>query len=214
MVKQKNASTEQSTVKVRIIDFEMSGSDQSLQESLQTIAAALSRGGQTIQVSRQLTARAAQALNGSSAAAQEEPAEQVDDEETADIQDAQPRAVRKSAAPRKLPPVKILSGISFTDVDPPLKDFFESKNPGKNATAAYLVVAYWYKHVRGIEDLTPDHFHTAFRQVGFPTPKNVLTTMRELRRSSDGRLMAGSTPGTTAIHHLGENSVDGMGKGE
>lgn len=216
MVTKKNIPGDQSTVKVRIIDFELSGSDDSLRESLQTIAAAFNGGSQRVQVTRQSSGRTAQLGNAQTQPGDDPDLQEEDETTETDIQDVQsrPASTRKPAASRKPPPVKVLSGISFTDVEPPLKAFFEAKNGAKNATAAYLVVAYWYKHHRGIEDLTPDHFHTAFRQVGFPTPRNIMTTIGELRRSSDGRLMAGAAPGTTAIHHLGENHVDALGKAD
>ena len=201
-------------VKFRVFEFEMDGSDESIQDTMKTLAAALTRGGHgSVPVTRRLKPDAAAALAGAAAEADADD-ESTDEEDENHVEDAivKPTSERKASAPRKPPVVKVLPGISFTDVEPTLKAFYESKNPGKNITANYLVVAYWYKNHRGIEDLTADHFHTAFRQVGFNTPRNAMQPIRDLRNSRDGRMMGGTAPGTSAIHHLGENYVNDMNK--
>ncbi|TXH30935.1 MAG: hypothetical protein E6Q94_08865 [Burkholderiaceae bacterium] len=204
-------SSEQSTVKVRIIDFEMSGSDQSLQESLQTIAAAFSGGGQRVQVSRPAP-RAQLAVKPAAEAELESEGEQGAEADDS-VQDVQPRAVAASTRkPTKPPVVKVLDGINFTDTDPTLKDFYESKNPTSDL-AKYLVVAYWYKNMRGLPDLTPDHFHTAFRALKVATARNALQPIRDLRSSRNGKFAAGAERGTCTIHHIGETFVEEMGKG-
>jgi hypothetical protein len=215
MASKKPTQTEQSTVKVRIIDFEMSGSDQSLQESLQTIAAAFSRGGQTVQVSRRIST---QNNNGLNNAATAESIDSVSDEQDETVIE-EPKIIasparKSSSGSRKPPVVKVVHNVSFTDASPTLKEFYESKNPGKIVLSNYLVIAYWYKHYCGIEELTADHFHTAFRHVGFPTPKDARQPMRDLKNSRDGRMMSGPAPHTAIISHLGENTVDAMNKAD
>lgn len=201
-------------VKFRVFEFEMDGSDDSIQDTMKTLAAALTRGGQGgVPVARRLKAEPSGASTGNIPDVEEElEVEDEADESPIDDVVAKPLKERKSAAPRKSTPVKILPDISFTDVSPTLKEFVDQKRPGKAAPNNYLVVAYWYKHHRGIEDITVDHYHTAFREIGFATPKFAMAPIRELCRSSDGRLMVGSIPGTTKIHHLGENHVDAMNK--
>ncbi len=207
---------EQSTVKVRIIDFEMSGSDQSLQESLQTIAAAFSGGNQRVQVSRALpTGTPTSNDKAHSKGSSNEPAVDGDEiEQGEDVQDVQPRAVSSAQRrPVKAVTVKVLTGINFTDTDPTLQDFYKTKNP-TSELAKYLVVAYWYKHTRGISNLTVDHFHTAFRALKLPTPKDALQPLRDLRANRNGKMQTGDVKGTFAIHHLGETAVEQMGNGD
>lgn len=213
MATRKIPSSEQSTVKVRIIDFEMSGNDQSLQESLQTLAAAFSNGNQRIQVSRTTSPRS----QISNAKEPEDLKHDSDDEgervQEDDVQDVQPRtSITAARKPPKSPSVKVLEGINFTDTQPTLKEFYESKNPSTDLSK-YLVVAYWYKNTREISDLTVDHFHTAFRALKVATPKNALQPIRDLRNSRNGKMQGGSTKGTAAIHHLGETFVEEMGSG-
>lgn len=214
MAKAPPRTTGNAKVKFRVFEFEMDGSDDSIQDTMKTLAAALTRGGHgAVPITRRLKAETPATLaNGEAQAEEEHDGEEHAEDAGVDDAVVKPAKERKPAAPRKAMPVKVLPGISFTDVDPTLKDFYESKNPGKNITANYLVVAYWYKNHRGIEELTVDHFHTAFRQVGFPTPRNAIQPIRELRNSRDGRLMGGAAPNSCIIHHLGENYVDAMNK--
>lgn len=214
MASKKPTQTEQSTVKVRIIDFEMSGSDQSLQESLQTIAAAFSRTGQTVQISRRLPSSGSSALDNSvGAESADESQLNADDGVIENEKPAPTPAKRSSSGSRKPPALKIVHDVSFTSSSPTLKEFYEDKNPGSVVLLNYLVVAYWYKHHGGIEELTADHFHTAFRHVGFPTPKDARQPMRDLKNSRNGKMMGGTAPHTAIISHLGENAVDALNKG-
>jgi hypothetical protein len=211
MVTKKQVLSEQSTVKVRIIDFEMSGSDQSLQESLQTIAAAFSRGNQTVQVSRRLPNLGTEISQGATSV---NPDGISDSQDELAVEDIKPAASveRRSHSPRKPPVVKVLNDIIFTQAEPTLKQFYEKKRPGKVIKTTYLVVGYWFKHFGETEELTVDHFHTAFRHIGFATPKDALQPMRDLKNPRDGRMMNGKAPNTAVINHLGENFVDAMNK--
>lgn len=107
--------------------------------------------------------------------------------------------------------MKVLDGINFTDTDPTLRDFYDEKKPSSDLSK-YCVVAYWYKNYRGIPDLTPDHFHTAFRFLKVPTPKNALQPIRDLRHSRNGKFSGGAMKGTCTIHHIGETFVEQMGQ--
>jgi len=200
-------SGEQASVKVRIIDFEMSGSDESLRESLQTLAAALGRG-QAMQVARALPPRQGRPVATIDGTVNEEVVEEEDEtpEDT-----VVPRAARRAPSQRKPTSVSVLPDINFSDVTPTLKDFYQQKHPDSDLSR-YLVVAYWYKHHRGINDLTVDHIHTAFRALGVGTPRNAIQPVRDLRNARNGKLTAGSSKGTFAIHHLGETAVEQMGR--
>jgi hypothetical protein len=213
MAKQPQRTGGVGKVKVRVFEFEMDGSDESIQDTMKTLAAALTSGGHNNAAPRRLKAEASPPLpNGTGESLDDVQLNDAGDEEDVDDVVPRPATDRKPAAPRKPIQVKILPDINFTDVKPTLKEFYDAKKPGKVLSANYLVVAYWYKHHRKIEELTVDHFHTAFRHVGFPTPKNVILTIRELRNSRDGRLMGGEAPNSCKIHHLGENFVDAMPK--
>lgn len=201
----KYQGTDQASVKVRIIDFEMSGNDESLQESLQTLAAALTRG-QSMHVTRALPPKQARVGATIDLAPEEDP-EEDSEELAADL----PRTPRKATStPRRPTAVSVLDGINFSDVTPTLKDFYNQKRPDSDLSR-YLVVAYWYKHYRGIAELTVNHIHTAFRALQISTPRNATQPIRDLRAARNGKFAAGSSRGTFTIHHLGEAAVESMG---
>lgn len=184
-------------VKIRLVEFEVEGNDQSIQESLKSIAAALNRGAPSSAVkAKYLTSR-----NEADEELEEEQFEDVDDDEEV-IESVSTRVPR---APKKTPTPNILD-VNFADVSPTLKEFVAEKSP-KLVLHKYLVIAYWYKHTRGIADLTQDHFFTAFRHLQWTVPKDPQGPIRDLRHKRRTQMGAGSTPGTSTINHIGENIV-------
>ena len=195
MAKQTKAPEKVGRVKIRLVEFEVEGSDQSIQESLKSIAAALNRGASP--------SAARPMYIGSGNQSEEEFDEELEEgEEEGVIESTSTRVPR---TPRKAPTPNILE-INFTDVSPTLKEFVAQTTP-KQVLQKYLVVAYWYKHTRGITDLAQDHFFTAFRHLQWTVPKDPSGPIRDLRHKRRTQMGAGSTPGTSTINHIGENIV-------
>ena len=72
----------------------------------------------------------------------------------------------------------------------------------------YLVVAFWLKTYKQIDEININHIYTAFKIVSWPIPASVVQPMRELAASRDGRFSKGQERGSYAINHLGENAVN------
>lgn len=196
-------------VKFRVIEFELEGSDASLQESLRSLATALNRGN-GIPVSRQLKAPGIRSLTDDAELGSQEAPET---EEIIESEDAEP-AVPRPASPKRQAKVvtyDILTDVVFDDVHPTFKEFALEKAPPKDLTK-YLVVAYWFKHYKKQPDVTPAHFYTAYRLMGWKVPRDPAQPMRELRSSRDNRLSKGAEPGSSVINQIGENAVDQLGK--
>jgi hypothetical protein len=195
-------------IKFRVIEFELDGSDHSLQESLKSLSAALGRGFAPGSAARkavryEVPADAAEVADG-------EPEEESDDEEAVDEAREAARP-KKAAGPKKITPVKLLSSLKLDEVSPTLAEFAASKAPDSEG-AKYLVIAYWFKYHGGIEDLTPDHFFTAYRHIGWITPKDPVAPIHYLRHRRRTQFSPGAAPGTSAINHVGERVVQQMGK--
>lgn len=195
MAKQTKATEKVGRVKIRLVEFEVEGNDQSIQESLKSIAAALNRG---------TSPSAARPMYiGSGNQSEEEFDEELEEgEEEGVIESSSTRVPRTT---RKAPTPNILE-INFTDVSPTLKEFVAQTTP-KQVLQKYLVVAYWYKHTRGIADLAQDHFFTAFRHLQWTVPKDPAGPIKDLRHKRRTQMGPGSTPGTSTINHIGENIV-------
>lgn len=199
-------------VKIRVIEFEVEGSDATMQESLKSITAALNRGMTAspppARNVRYVPPPAVSQLDGADhGEADAEAAESA-------VEDAQevraPAVARKTTTPRKLPTPKVIE-VSFSDVSPTLKSFAAEKKP-ENDLKRYLVVAYWFKHFKSITDLTADHFFTAYRHLGWVVPRDPGAPIRDLRHKKRTQFGGGKERGTCVINHVGEEVVLSMGK--
>lgn len=203
MAKQSKPSGQAGKVKIRVIEFEVEGSDETMQESLKSITAALNKGMTAAQPSR---------VKYITAPHQQE--DQPEEHELDDSEEEEPTAaaVRKPSSPKKPPPTKLLE-ISFTDTTPTLKEFITEKSP-KSVLHKALVIAYWYKHYKKTPEITSDHLFTAYRHLQWTVPRDPGQAIRDLRHKRRTQLTAGSTPGASVINHVGENIVMEMGKGD
>lgn len=192
-------------IKFRFVEFEMDGAGSSLEEGLKSIAAALNRG-----MSSAISAKLVQHNGAEHVTArgdEESPAAEDLPEEEELTTSSTPR---KSGVPRRVAPRKILDNFKLDDVTPTLKDFAMTKNPNSDLKK-YLVIAFWAKTYKHMEDLTPDHFFTAYRALGWTTPKDPVQPIRDLINPRSGRFSAGGVPGNGKINHIGEQVVIDMG---
>jgi hypothetical protein len=195
-------------IKFRFVEFEMDGNDSTLEEGLKSIAAALNRGigPGSVKMIRH---------NGADATTKDVPAETPDemalDEENPE-EEGEARTPRAPAAPRKISPRRVVESFKLDDVSPTLKEFAAEKEP-QSDLKKYLVIAHWAKEYKKMEELTPDHFYTAYKHMSWTSPKDFAQPMRDLINPRVGRFSTGSASGTAKINHLGENAVMEMGKG-
>jgi hypothetical protein len=196
----------------KFVEFTVKGSDVSLQESLKTIAASLMRGNGALPPARQMRVTEVRHIGNELANAEDAEPEDAEVLEAAP-ETAAPAAPRKPTEKRKVPNFKVLKDIKFDDVTPTLKDFIAGKN-GADETGLnkYLLIAYWFKHHKGAEDLTPEHFLTAYRVLDWTTPGNPAMPLADLRHQRRQWMSEGSTKGTSSINNVGESIVEKMGK--
>ncbi len=201
-------------VKVRIIEFEMEGSDISLQESLKSITAALSRPNVTV-VSRP----SARIESNHSAPDLQNSDASLDEEENVDYLDAGPSSEFPSPVvarkPRRAskPVAPSVVAVRFDDATPTFADFVGDRNP-KNDMHKYICAAYWLKIFKDVHEVSIDHIYTAYRSQGWALPANPVQPMRELASTRDGRFSKGIEKGHYSINHIGEGFVTTkMGRG-
>lgn len=212
----KQAPDQEGEVSVSIVKFTMKGSDASLQKGLDTIKAAFVQAGFAVvpETKPQLRAPSHARLpapNGQDA--ETELVEEVQDEtEVENATPAAPPAARKTST-RKPPNFKIIKELTFDDVSPTLADFVAEKKP-KTHLDRYLCIAYWFKHSKGVEDLTTEHFFTAYMHYRCALPTNAATPIGDLRHLKRQLFVAGKTPGTSTIANSGERQVMEMGKAD
>lgn len=204
-------------MKVRIIEFELEGSDVSLQESLKSITAALSRPAAPAAVSRVTRIEAPKHVNAPASQAAADDADEFEEAELVEeVQvDAPVSAVpKRPRKPAKTPAPTLLRDVRFDDVTPTFADFVAEKQP-KSEMLKYLCVAYWLKTYKDIPEISIDHVYTAYRVMQWALPAAAVQPMRELAANRDGRFSKGHEKGHYAINHVGEGFVTTkMGAGQ
>ncbi|WP_295537782.1 hypothetical protein [uncultured Pseudacidovorax sp.] len=200
-----------------MVKFTMKGSDATLQKGLDSIKAAFEQAGFVVAPSevhhlRSNAQRQLPPLNG--AVQVEVEAEEVEDaSEVENASAASTPAPRKPSAPRKVPNYKIMRDLAFDDVTPTLAEFVAEKRPETHLDR-YLCVAYWFKHHKDTEDLTVEHFFTAYMHYSWSLPTNAATPIGDLRHQRRQLFIAGTAPATSTISNGGERRVMEMGKAE
>jgi hypothetical protein len=203
--------TDKGRVKVRVIEFELDGSNQTLRESIRDIVGAI---GKSQMVVKQTPAGAL--TNGSGKASSG--FETTHDEDTPDdasdnvIQDVDSEDEHQRPSRRRSPPrtPKIIT-LDLTSQSTPLVDFCNKLAVESNNERS-LAVVYWLKHFGVTTEVSMDHIHTAFRQMKWNTPTDATGPLRLMKGVKYGYIGGGKQPGTYAITHVGENHIHDLMK--
>lgn len=195
MVRNKSAN---SHGKMTVMVFNLEGDDATLQDGLRTISNALSRFMPP--GPRQMPSLAS-AQNGGALPAPAENGNEV--AEVMEVESSEPVQQTK-AAKRTIKSPDILQ-LDLTSGDMSLKKFLD-KHPMDDDSKRYLLIAYWLKSQRDINEVTPAHIHTCFRHMGWQTPNNAAQPLRDMK-SKRQWFNKGKEKATYAINHIGENEV-------
>lgn len=190
-------------VKFRVIEFELEGTDAAMQETIRGFTAALNRNSAGAMPRTLRNTPTKQLEQNSGEAEQEFVGDEAIEAEEVELAAPQPR---RPSAPKKVKPLKLLTDFRMDDSEPTLKDFAAQHDTGSNL-AKYRVIAYWFKHTKNMPDLTTDHFFTAYRFLGWSTPKDPYTPIDNLRNPARAQFSLGETKGTVTINHVGERLV-------
>lgn len=213
----KNTPEQEGEISVSMVKFTMKGSDASLQKGLDTIKAAFFQAGFGIAQEAKPQLRGPSAPRLAAPNGEEAGLELVEEvSQDSDVEDAIPAAAaapKKQAAPRKLKNFKIMKELKFDDSTPTLEAFINERKPSSHLDR-YLCIAYWFKHTVGVEDLTTEHFFTAYMHYDWSLPGNAATPIADLRHQKRQLFVAGATPSTCTINNAGERRVREMGKAD
>jgi hypothetical protein len=213
VAKQNKTPDQEGEVTFQFFKISIKGSDTSIQKGLDTIAATLVQAGMVqLPPTRQVRPATRQIAN--------EP-DQSDDDGAGDTDfvesdEVEPTA-STAAAPKKQPEkrwqpnYKVINDINPDDVSPTLSDFM-AQHPPETTFEKYLAIAYWYKHVRGLEEFTVAHFFTAYKLLKWVPPVDPSQPVRDLRSKKRQWLTPGSKQGYSTIKNLGEGMVLKFGK--
>jgi hypothetical protein len=168
--------------KIRIFFAEVEGSNQSLQEALKTVTAAMNRPSQFATV-RIPAAQNLQPGQVEANAMPEEAAPEIADEELVEAEPSSTPARKRGAGPKmdRNAGVKLVPNLDFhPKSDLALKDFFAGKAP-KNDMEHCVVIGYYLKHTLELDSFGPGHLLTGLKEVGKPVPADLKGTIRNMR---------------------------------
>jgi hypothetical protein len=196
-----------SRVKVRVFEFEMEGSDESIQDTMKTLAAALTRGGAA-------AVPTARRIRSDSSTTQQLEVDQVEIEEPDSAEDEvlEEPLVRAAAKPKRQKKVRtfdILDDIRFDEVEPTLSDVAVNLSP-KSDLKKYLVIALWYKDHLKIAEINVRHWYTALKYLKWTMPDDPAQPIRDLVRQD--KLSKGKESGLYFINHIGEKDLESLNK--
>jgi hypothetical protein len=200
----KEEGSDKGRVKVRVIEFELDGSNQTLRDSIRDIVGAIGRAPPMQKAPAKLT-------GGSS---RQDDDQQLDDpadfsvasEETSDVEDGEDsteeRTPRKRSRPRTPRPVN----VDLRKRDVPLKTFLASAP--EPVDKRYVLIAYWFKKYADTPVVSMDHIYTAYTEMSWTSqlPSDVGQPLRKLK--FDG--VFDKADGGYTLNHLGEGRAEDM----
>jgi hypothetical protein len=191
-------------VKFRVFEFEMDGSDESIQDTMKTLAAALTRGGQgPIPVHRRIKADTPASM------AEADTDDESMEEEEIQVQDVLPKTVQSPKKTKKLQTYEILEDIRFDETAIALDDFVIQYSL-KSDLKRYLAIALWFKDQLKLPEINVRHWYTAFKYLKWTIPNDPAQPIRDLRAKKT--LSKGTSVGHTYINHIGEKDLQPLFK--
>jgi hypothetical protein len=197
MPRNDDKGSDKGKVKVRVIEFEMEGSNSTLQESIRNIVGAIGKAQVVRVVTPALQDKKANGQEHGPIEDEEEIVAEQDDDGAADDEAIPiPRARR----PRKVKPLKVVQ-VDLTQGEMPLKQFLASAPAALEKR--YILIAYWFKSQRQIDVINPDHIYTAYMAMGWTTlPRDPGKPFRNAKE--DGAFDRVEGESMFAITHIGE----------
>jgi hypothetical protein len=184
--------------------FQLEGSDETLQEGFRTINTAIDRLANP--VVRVIGSSQPKGLPASKSG-DENASDIIDAEiveeagETEEVPAERPKTPRAPGVPRQ---PKILD-LDLKTGSPPLREYIEQKSPSTH-TRKCLLIAAWMKANLSIDEVTMDHIYTAYRHMGWTSPKDITSPLRSMKKN--GQFKKGKDEGTYAINHIGIDVAD------
>lgn len=197
------AKEDNGSVRITVIHFETTSSNETLRQNIKEIANTISRS--LMPPPRQQPLQPLQIPSGNGS-------DQIDELDGADYLDVEtvseaPKLRNKTNRIERTP--NILEDIDFTSGDVPFREFYEQTGKPSANIKRYLLITSWFKEHRGLPEITVDHIYTCYRFMGagWNIPKHPSQPFRDMK--SKGWVVKGSG-GAYKLHHIGETFINEM----
>lgn len=213
----KNDNDSGARVKLRWMELDVEGGTSDLIEGFKSFVTALTRG--TPVTAPAPTLAGAKPATITSTAVIETPVPKEENShaveaETADEPSLQASNGNGAERPkrRRAPKApKFLNDLDLTKTPIQLAGFLQEKNPNGDMDK-FAVVAVWFKQHFNTEEVTIDHFYTAYKALGWQAklPDDPNQTLRNLKNNKNW-FDSGSKRGAYRVNWHGESAVNKMG---
>jgi hypothetical protein len=192
------AIKDEKTSKIRVLVFELEGSNDTIQEGLRALSTTL---GRTVVAPRVVSSTKS---NPNAISAPVVEVEEIFEEDDDVIEASQVnKAPRKRQTPRTPEVLELdlkAGAISF-------EDFANEKSP-KSDAEKYLLVAYWLKENLNIPQIGIGHIYTCFRAMKWKVQVDIGQPLRSAKKVATFRSVS---RGDYEITHIGIDQVEKMG---
>jgi hypothetical protein len=173
--------------KVRVFFAEVEGNNESVQDALKTMLAAMNRPSQPVRVISEQRVNGKAALLASQAEVEdvEETADEIEEAEVSEEEEVAPPTARKPRGTRKLVDrnagLSLVANLDFMpDGQQTLKQFLEEKKP-KTDMETTLAMVFYMQHVMALSKIGPAHVVTAYKEAQIKVPVDVRQTIRNAK---------------------------------
>jgi hypothetical protein len=197
--------------RVRVFLAEIEGDDDTIQEALRSVGAAL---GKTFQ--QNITVIKAPPAGGETSSKElgaanlpDTPEGELVDEssDSAEVVPARKASPRAQSQPRKPVSYTFIKDINFRPADKQsLKDFFAEKKPSDQQQVLTVVLYYLYR-VLEINNITLDHVYSGLKEAGVRVPPDIASIFRNISNrknyvdSGDCDCLKTTTTGDNFVEH-------------
>lgn len=199
------AKEDTGSVRITVIHFETTSSNETLRQNIKEIANTISRSltppvRQSVAQPKQLSPNDVTTIDG-----------YVEDDEIMDEGEVLTEATKpKARANRTVRTPNLIESVNFSSGDVPFKDFYENKGKPDADMKRYLLIMAWLKAYQNLQEITVDHVYTCYRFMGagWNLAKDPTRAFRNMKAKD--WVAKGSTNGSYRLTHIGENQINEM----
>jgi hypothetical protein len=193
---------------VRVVEFELEGSNASIQESLRSLGSALRNNREPV-----ISLPAPQALPAALERSSPPNRDFSDSIDTLfvqqDAENDRPKPNSSSRVRTKTYRTPEVLDLDLSAGEMSFQTFCESKRP-ESDWDKYLLIAWWLKKNLDIAEITSAHIYTCFQYMHWQVPRDIPQPLRDMK-SKKSWFNKCDERGAYALNHIGENVVSKMG---
>lgn len=202
--------------KITVVMFQVEGDDQTLQDAIKTLGQGMEKLTSATPVYKYINAPVgsrhalpvdvdadASTIDGDASKTEADSYEEAPASAPKPAGSSRKRRIQKALIP--------LKGVDWVS-DTPFRDYCDQKKPSSNPEK-FVVIAGWFKNVRGEHVVTPPHVAAAFDVMDWQKPEDIGQVFRQTKHEKEW-FDKGDKQMEWVLAQRGINHLDRMGKGD